>query len=224
MRPAAIAAVVVLGAIGCKDRDADPAPAPVHRAADPGAPCEIAVTLTSDRLSWTEGQRGGDGVDLRDHVDPQTVASMVDGIRRDTGADCTALVTSGAGVSYQAVVTVLDALITAGFPAGLDVPGGDPMFPLAAPHAPARRGLGDAPVVVITTTLVAIAGAELAKVDDPDIETKIAAALEPAHRAAPAAPVLLQADRDCDYGVILRVITGAKAAGYADVLFAVKPP
>ena len=153
-------------------------------------------------------------------------------------------------VSYQDVVHAMDVAVKEGLtdvgmtaPADLQVPlatappagapaecphGSIHTAPTAAaapPRSPASAtdSLKQAPVVVVTTSEIDLAGKPVVKLAELGRGTGTIAELVAALPTRPAgATAILQADRDTPSGVITRVIQTLKASGYPNVLFAVK--
>jgi biopolymer transport protein ExbD len=97
--------------------------------------------------------------------------------------------------------------------------------PPSTPSTPASGtdGLKDAPVVIITRDAVRLGDKPVGTIAELTIGSGSIAALAKLLPPHPANPILiLQADQATDMNVILRVIDTAKAAGFPNVLFAVK--
>lgn len=97
---------------------------------------------------------------------------------------------------------------------------------LASPPGPlpsAQDNLKQAPVVIVTKTEIDVAGKTIVKLDELGTGTgnitELAAALP---KPAPATMAIVQADKDTPSKVINRVVLTLKAAGYSNLLFAVK--
>ncbi|HTJ42699.1 MAG TPA: hypothetical protein VL463_11425 [Kofleriaceae bacterium] len=176
--------------------------------------------------------------------------------------DCSRSVELGAvaGVSYQDVVTVMDAAVKAGFvnigisdpkslsiqftdtvakekanahctvkPVSTPSAGTKPAASTATkgiPSAPApatKPDLAKAPVVIITTAEVTLDGKSLGTVKSLAKGKGTIAPLVTALKAiTDKGPLVLQADKTTDAAVINRVILSGKAAGFDNVLFAIK--
>jgi biopolymer transport protein ExbD len=122
----------------------------------------------------------------------------------------------------------------AGAPAGASRPM-TPTIPLPSRPAPAAPDLADAPIAIITRTEVDVViggvhhrGGTVAELTawKPAARKRLARALA----AAPSPPsshggdrtIVIEADKDADYGVLNHVIETAKDAGFDNLLFAVK--
>lgn len=107
----------------------------------------------------------------------------------------------------------------------LDAPPREPRQPdpSAMPRTVDKAALGGAPVVVVTKDEVMFAGRSLAKVTQLVVAQGSIDALAKALPPHPSKPyAVLQADQGTPMSVIVRVIDTLKAAGYSDVMFAVR--
>ena len=151
-------------------------------------------------------------------------------------------------VQYQDVVTVMDVAIKVGFydvglssPAELSITFAAgpapaprcPMPPRAAPAPvqprparslllPARDRLQHAPIIIVTKTAISLGGKELLSVAAAAAGDGLIPGLTAALGTSTDGLVILQADQSIDARVINRIVTTAKAAGFDNLLFAVK--
>ena len=94
---------------------------------------------------------------------------------------------------------------------------------LPSPPPSAQDNLKQAPVVIITKTEIDVAGKLVVKLDELGTDAGNIAELTAAlPKPAPAAMAILQADQDTPMNVMNRVVQTVKAAGYSNLLFAVK--
>ena len=189
--------------------------------------CVLAVMLDHDKLGY-------DDADTVHGTMPRKTGTPIG----DLGAlkprlTCGANIWAVDDIPYQDVIWTMDALVKAGL---VDIEIGDPADPaLRKPKPPTspnawhiegdtrgkldREELAKLPVIVITKTDVSIAGKPIGKAKDD-----FAAALA---KAMPAKPpdyptAILQADASLPFKAIRTAIAGAHAAGYDNILFAVK--
>jgi biopolymer transport protein ExbD len=195
-------------------------------AAMPACP-EVQVEIGRDAVTFG---RGGSTMSIareRHAIDRDAVETGL----RELAKDCVGGVEISAepATGYQDLITVMDLAMAAGFEdIGIAKPGGDRPGDPPAPSGPGGGGttIAKAPVVIVTKTEVLLDGTRLAGVDDriTAIEAAIAAALKAraVDPAAPAGALVIQADASATYETIMKVITGARTAGFEDVVFAVK--
>jgi biopolymer transport protein ExbD len=216
---------VLLLACGKKDSDKAPATDTTPTAPQPSAettaettaapqppsgPCTITITVHASTLSFAGNGASGE-TPLVDTADPD-LASL------DPHRSCGAQVLADKEVTYRSIIHVIDSLTRHGFadisvgagtrtPAHVEEPGQD---------------LSKAPVIVMSTTTVTVAGSDLAKSPtDPELGKAIEMAL--AAKGKPSDPrVILQADASLPAAGVMAAIEAARRAGYGDVLFAVK--
>jgi biopolymer transport protein ExbD len=166
-------------------------------------------------------------------------------------ADCAPAVELAAAAtrSYQDVVEAMDTAVKVGLPnvglssidelpvplATADTKGAAKKCPAGAiagkaaaadapkpPPGDARDTLSSAPVIVITRDDIMLGAESIAKVADAKSGTGELAPLRKALPVPKTRLVILQADQSTPAGVIDRVVKTAKAAGYDNLMFAVK--
>jgi biopolymer transport protein ExbD len=234
-------ALVLALAGGCKDKKKDPAPvepAPLPTAGSgsgsgsamtpttPTTPttgsgsavaagCELALTIDGSSVSWKTATSAGamaDGIDAAKITETaKTVAAA---------GPCTATISADDKVVYQDVITVMDAVTAGGIKdVGLEFGGPDMPKPTVTGPPPAVKEM---PVVVITTDTVMLNSKELGKLADAKLDAVLAAAFADAKKASPAGHLILQADKGTTWANLAKVVGAAYAAGFGNVLFAVK--
>lgn len=192
------------------------APAPAEASSPSAAAgCVVKLVLDAKRVRFEGGGTQG-GVPLR-HVD-----KLKDALAPAAAAHCSAEITAGAHVRYGDVVQVMDQLRAAGIhDMALASAGTAPSAP-AAP-APASSRLSDDPVVVVTVHDVLVNGVSLhRRPSAADLEAAVHKALAEGRSKHPGGAVIVQADRNAPHGAVVHIVDGARAAGYVNVLFAVK--
>jgi biopolymer transport protein ExbD len=192
-------------------------------AAKPACP-EVQVQIGRDDVTFG---RGGSTMSVVRNGRAIDIEAVETGLR-ELAKDCIGgvVVSADPATGYQDLITIMDLAMGAGFQdIGIDKPGADrPALPPAGGGG-AGTALAKAPVVVVSRTDVSLDGTRLGAVDDgAAIEAAITAALaaRTADPAAPSGALVIQADAAATYESIMKVITGARAAGYDDVVFAVK--
>jgi biopolymer transport protein ExbD len=204
--------------------------------------CEVAVMVLADGHVTFDGG-GVRGATRLAEIDFRALLPVV-------GKCASASLWAEDAVAYQDVIATMDSLIKIGLvDVGLGPPGDD-STPSPRPAKPPpdkdvkstwttgpdgrpqieleltrqkpldkRSRLAEAPVIIATKTEVTIAGKLVGKVDDAGLDAAITGAL-------PADPkdglAILQADASLRFSTIRRAVKGAKAAGYDNLLFAVK--
>jgi len=199
--------------------DVKPSGAPSAPARDCDEPT-LVLDATGAKLTTKRATQRLDGA-----FEPAWLEAQLKAIKQP---DCSALtLKTGDGVRYQTAIDAMDAAVKVGFvDTGLD--GSiDPSPPLppraaAAPAKDSPTGLAQAPVVVITKTDVTVGGTPVATVaalasGNARIEPLVAALAD-----KPGNLVILQADASTDGHVINRIVGTLRAAGFDNVLFAVK--
>lgn len=185
-------------------------------AIDPGCgPLQVAVRASG--IVVGPGARGR--VLARD--DHAALAEAVAAARQACASPAVE-VTWADDVSYQDVVTAADSLIGLGL-TGIDLDaGGAPQRTRSPRPSVERARLRAAPKLMITSDEVVAGGAHLS-LATADLEAAVTRALAASTPDVDAPPglVVLQADRRTRGAVLRRVVRGARAAGYDDVLFAV---
>jgi biopolymer transport protein ExbD len=219
-----------------------PATKPVDKPPSVGSDgCEVAVMVLADGHVTFDGG-GVKGATRLADIDFTAL--------KPTVGKCSASLWAEDTVTYQDVIATMDSLIKIGLiDVGLGPPGDD-STPSPRPAKPPpdkdvkstwtvtpegrlevalelarqkpldkKARLAEAPVIIATKTEVTIAGKRVGKVDDAALDTAITGAL-PAHPKDGLA--ILQADASLRFSTIRSAVKGAKAAGYDNLLFAVK--
>jgi len=193
----------------------------------------LEVEIETGGVRWRRAGAGGlvahrDGAVDRDAL----VSALLGGPRPCTDV---AEIRADDSLRYQALVTVMDAVIAAGFP---DVGLTDEAPELALPAPPAsssaggrpptdRETLAKTPIIVIGAPGVRLQGRHIAGADAIDAIATYKALYnallqQRATESPPGQAVVLQADQQVSIVAIRRASRTAIAAGYPHVLFAVK--
>lgn len=218
MRALAIAALLL---IACKHEPSKskpvpapptPMPTPTPTPVPTTTGCTITFSLAAGGLDWRAGDRAGA---MADGISDQAVTDAVKAA--SAAGPCTASITATATSHFQDVVTVMAAALAGGaHDVVLEVDG-----PTRA-GALAPGGAKPGPTITITTESVKVSGTDVAKLDDPQLEHLVLDVLEAKQAKAPGATAVIQADQATTWKELTEVIRAAKAAGFTDLLFAVK--
>jgi biopolymer transport protein ExbD len=202
-----------------------PTTPPTPTTPDPAAKCVVKIDAKVGSVAWDAGADGKGAMaidgDKPGSIDNAPMPGLEDGLKGLAAKNCSGEILAADDVSYQRMVTVMDTVLKAGIKDIALTAGNDKV----SPPGPATGGPADvksSPVVVITKTDVQLNGTLVAKNDAGDLDAKLTDALSKAKTDKPGPHAILQADEATTMALVKRVILAARAAGYDDLLFAVK--